>query len=358
MNLLYKEDWEETKARYRAWWNHEAIGRCAMSVVAPRKNPPPTPRPPEAKTVEEKWYDLDLIGAWAEYNLSRTFFGGEALPIWSGGYAGHTSIPAYLGCPTALDMHTGWWDPILTGEDIVFRSLHINKESRNYRFACDLLRRGVRESKGRALVSIGAFGGCGDTLAGLRGTERLLYDCVERPDQVRAAEDFLMDMWCEVYDGFHAIIREADEGSTCWFGLWSPGRFYASHNDFAYNIGPTMFRDLFLPAIEKQTRFLDHTIHHVDGVNNFIHIAALCELPRLQALQILPGAGKPSALHYPDTLKQVQSAGKNLWIVLPASEVEEALSRLSARGLFIATHCETEDEARQLLKSAEKWSRD
>jgi hypothetical protein len=72
---------------------------------------------------------------------------------------------------------------------------------------------------------------------------------------------------------------------------------------------------------------------------------------------MLPGDGKPSPLHYLDTLRLVQARGKNLHITIPPDEVELALSLLSARGLFIETACATEEQARHLLKSAEKWSR-
>ena len=72
----------------------------------------------------------------------------------------------------------------------------------------------------------------------------------------------------------------------------------------------------------------------------------------------IPGAGKPSPLHYIDTLRLVQSRGKNLHITIPPEEVEPALELLSARGLFISTHCDTEEQARYLLKKAEDWSHD
>jgi hypothetical protein len=123
-------------------------------------------------------------------------------------------------------------------------------------------------------------------------------------------------------------------------------------------ISPKMFRDIFLPVIERQTRFLDHNVYHVDGIGAFAHVPALCELPRIQAIQILPGAGKPSPLHYLDTLKYVQRAGKNLHITIPSREVEPALKELSARGLFIETWCDSEAEARTLLENAKKWSHD
>jgi hypothetical protein len=276
------------------------------------------------------------------------------------GYPGHTAIPAFLGCPTDLDFHTGWWHPIVTGERLAedVLKLRVDRDGEWWRFTLKALDRAVQESAGRCIPSIGAFGGCGDTLAALRGTDRLLYDVMDRPEDVVAAEVYLMDMWCDVYETFYHIVHAASEGSTCWFGFWSPGKTYAAQNDFSYMISPPMFRDLFLPVIERQTRFLDHTVYHVDGIEAFAHVPALCELPRLQAIQILPGAGKPSPLHYMDTLKYVQKAGKNLQIWIAPEEVESALATLSARGLFISTGCRNESAARALLANAERWSVD
>jgi len=355
--LEFKEDWEETKQRFQLWWNGEYFGRCALAVMAPRDDAPDVPPPPEAESPEQKWFDLDWISRSREYSLGRTFFGGEALPVWNAGYSGVSAIPAFLGCRTEVDMRTGWWYPILTEpERIDFRRLRIDENCDNYGFTMRMLRRAVEESKGRSIPSIGAFGGGGDTLAALRGSEQLLFDCVERPDEVREAEMYLMEMWIDFYSRCYEIIHEVAEGSTCWFRLWSPGKFYAAQNDFSYNIGPEMFRDIFLPAIRLQTEFLDHSVYHVDGINAFEHVDALCELPNLQALQILPGAGKPSPLHYADVLKKVQAAGKNLHITIPSEEVEQGLALLSARGLFIQTTTRTEAEARELLKNAEHWS--
>ena len=359
MGLLYKEDWEEAKQRLLGWWRHEYTGRCALAITAPRRQPPDMPPPPAAATPAQRWYDLDWISRQVDYRLSRTYYGGEAFPVWHAGYSGVSAIPALLGCPTDIDMDTGWWQPILTEPDsLEVRGLRLRPEQENYRFTMSMLERAVREASDKAIPSIGAFGGSGDTLAALRGTQPLLLDCVERPAAVAAAEEYLMDMWCDFYQRCHSIVRGVAEGSTCWFELWSPGKFYAAQNDFSYNIGPEMFRELFLPAIRRQTTFLDHSVYHVDGVNAFRHVDALCTLPVLQAIQILPGAGKPGPLHYIDTLRKVQAAGKNLHITLAPEEVEQALALLSARGLFIHTWAESEDRARQLLRQVERWSVD
>jgi len=358
MSLVYKPDWEDTKRRYLAWWAGEAMDRCAIWVTAPRDDvsaaaPPAMPRDPI-----QRWTDLEFISRLNDFQHSRTFYGGEAFPIWHPGYPGHVDQHTFLGCPLSLDFETGWSAPILNDADWDARALKIDRSGRWWKFGIEMLRRAVTESRGKSIPSIGAFGGCGDTLAALRGSERLLYDVLDCPERVRETEFRLMDLWMETYDTYYKIIREAAEGSTCWFPLWSPGRFYAAQCDFSYMISPKAFGDLFLPVVERQTRFLDHTVYHADGVAAFRHIPALCELPRLQGFEVLPGAGKLSPLRYMDSLKTVRATHKNLCISLQPSEVEQALGALSARGLFIYTSCQTAAEARALIENAKKWSRD
>ena len=285
MPLLYKEDWEETKERYEAWWGHENYRRCCMWITAPRDGVAPDEPPKAPESLVARWTDLDYISAVNEYNMSRTFYGGEAFPVWQSRYPGNKNIPVFLGCPVELREDTGWVSPILTGEEIEWQSLKLNEENHHYQHALALQQRTVAESKGKAIPAFScALGGCGDSLAWLRGTERLLLDLVYRPDQVHEAEMFLMDLWIEVYETFFAIFYEAAEGSTSWFPLWSPGKCYATHCDFAHNISPRDFTAIFLSAIDKQCRYLDHSVHHLDGEGNFTHVDALGEVRELNAI--------------------------------------------------------------------------
>ena len=32
--MRYKEDWEKAKARFEAFWNHEIVDRCCISVTS------------------------------------------------------------------------------------------------------------------------------------------------------------------------------------------------------------------------------------------------------------------------------------------------------------------------------------
>jgi 5-methyltetrahydrofolate--homocysteine methyltransferase len=357
--LLYKPDWEETKQHFITWWAGERFERCAMAVTAPKANrnlihPPQPPSDPFLR-----WTDLDYISALNHYEHLTTYYGGEAFPIWNGGSPGHTGLPAYLGCPVELDMETVWRKPLLEGDDWDVTTLHLDPENYWWKFALKLVDRSVEESAGKSVPDIvGAISVCGDVLAALRGTERLLLDVAYIPERVQQAEFYLLEIWVKVYDILYSLVHKAAEGSTSWFRLWSPGRFYPTSCDFSYMISPKMFRSLFLPVIERWSNNLDHSVYHVDGVEAFKHVPALAELPGIQAFQILPGAGKPSPLHYLDTLRLVQARGKNLHISIGPEEVEPALELLSSRGLFIDTRCASEEQARYLLKKAEKWSHD
>ncbi|MHB1001831.1 MAG: uroporphyrinogen decarboxylase/cobalamine-independent methonine synthase family protein [Armatimonadota bacterium] len=361
MNLLYKPDWDDTKERYKTWWAHEYFGRCALSVTAPKADPPAIDPPKIPDTVDGLWFDFEFRDAWNNYAMSLTFYGGEAFPVWHPGYPGWTCHSCFMGARVELDTSTGWIYPLIDQGELTdhdYNDLVVDRNNHWWLLTQEMLRIAASKSSGKCIPTIGAFGGCGDTLAALRGSDKLLIDLIDCPEYVRDFDQYLMKQWFEIYDTFYSIINQEAGGSTCWFELWSPGKFYAAQNDFAYMISPKMFREIFLPTIEMQTNFLDNSVYHVDGIGNFAHVDALCELPRLNAIQILPGEGKPSPLHYMDLLKKVQAAGKNLHINIPAHEVKDALDNLSARGLFIQTYCASEGEAKNLISQCEEWSVD
>ena len=360
MELKYKPDWETAKEHYITWWAHEYFGRCAINIYAPKegvkREPPPLP-----EKVEDRWLDFDYLTAVNDYRMASTYYGGEAFPMWSPGYAGQEGHPRFLGSEVKLMETTGWGYPVIEDGDLTshdYNDIKLDKDGEAWQYFVNVRKRAVRDSKGKGIPGNNALGGCGDTLAAIRTTNKLLFDVTECPDYVRAFDQYLMKQWIEVYEESYNLTREGAEGSTCFYDLWSPGRFYCTHNDFAYMISPEMFIDIFLPSIEMQIEYLDHTVYHVDGIGNFVHVDALLELEKIQAIQILPGAGKPSPLHYMDVLKKVQKAGRNLHIGIGPGEVKDALENLSARGLFIGTYAETEADAKDLLRYVEKNSVD
>jgi len=76
------------------------------------------------------------------------------------------------------------------------------------------------------------------------------------------------------------------------------------------------------------------------------------------AVQVLPGSGKPSPLHYMDVLRTVQRMGRGLHITISPEEIPGALSQLSSRRLFIHTWAPSETDARKIIDEAARGSVD
>jgi len=356
--LVYKPDWEETKQRYSAWWRGEKLDRCLLAVCAPRDEAPPDEYPDTPPTIEQRWMDLAYLDARNEYEWRHTFYGAEAVPQWCPGYPGHVSMPTFYGCPIELDWDTGWHGAILTGEKLDVSGLSINRTGRWWQFGLEVHRHARQAAAGKALPGLCAIMGGGDTLSSLRGAERLLMDLMDDPSGVREAEIKLMHDWFKVYRMYADLLRAGDDWFTTWFPVWTPGYYYTAQCDVSYGISPKSFRECFLPAIQLQTDLLDYSLYHVDGIGAFPFVDDLCKLERLGGLQILPGAGKPSPLHYLDVLRKVQRAGKRLHISIEPQEVPQALELLSSRGLCIGTWCGSEKEALTVIEQASRLSVD
>ena len=153
-----------------------------------------------------------------------------------------------------------------------------------------------------------------------------------------------------------ALARQWQDTYMFWIGVCSSKPATDLQCDFSAMISPAMFNELFLPGIEQQTQWIERTIYHLDGPEAIRHLDALLELPRLSAIQWVPGAGKPPALHWLPLLKRIQAAGKGVWVQALPAEVETLLAELQPEGLLLRVHCDTPDEADALMAQVERWT--
>jgi len=363
MSLLYKPDWEKTMENYKAWWAGEDFGRCAIRVTARKAGTEHMQPPKKPDKIEDRWLDHEYLHAKNEYEMQTTFYGGEAFPIWSAGHPGWAGCKAMIGVPVELRETTGWAKPIIAEGDL--RDYDYRKFVPD--FSSDLWKRieamhrfAVEESKGKCIPYVSAIGHTGDTLEALRSGYQLLLDLVDDPEYVHEFEMHLIEnVWQPIYNRLYDIVKDGSfGGSSTWMGIWGPGKTFNPSNDFTYMISTDMYREIYLDALKRHMEMLEYSIYHVDGIEAFRHVDMLIEeLPTLQGLQILPGDGKPSPLHFMDVLKKVQAGGKNLHISIPPHEVKDALENLSSKGLYISTWAHTEEEAKELIRYAEKNSR-
>ena len=360
--MQYKENWEQTKANYTAFWNGEYFGRAAIGVTAPKGSeclvsPPPLPDNPS-----DKWIDFDYLAKLNHFCFNNTHYGGEALPVWTPGYPGWAQMSAYMkdGAHVKLDEATAWLSPVFKDTDVsalTERDMDYNPNNKWLQTALDMQKFAVEQCKGKAIPALMNNYGIADELSDMVDPAVLLMALLDCPEHVRKLETHLLDKVIEVYDQLFALANAKEDGNSNWFWMWAPGRFGVLQNDMSYMISKELFEECFFDLTVRLTEYFDYSIYHVDGEGSFKHVDLLCTIPKLHTIQILPGAGKPSPLHYLDVLKKVQKAGKNLHLTLEAEEVPKALDLLSAKGLFIQTTASSKEEADDLVSFVSKNSR-
>lgn len=373
----YKEDWEEARQRWEAWWQGEVLDRVVLQVYAPREKPlpvkPPPPLPEGFPTQDLGWL---LAGAWAfwgpegewdveailgrwESHWAHTFYGGEAFPqIWLN--FGPGVLASYLVDHWRFATNTVWFalpEP-LDWETIV--GLSGKPPTPWWRGTLRWVEALEAKVPWDFLVGMPDLGGVLDVLASLRRTENLLVDLYDAPEEVERAALHLASLWHEIYNDLDARLSRFQSGRGAWMGLWSPRPWYPIQCDFSYMLSPAFFQRFVMPTLQFQCDRLEGAIYHWDGTGQIPHLDALLSIPTLRGIQWTPGAGKPGVdeeVWFP-LYRRIQAAGKNLVLLgVRPERLERLLEGLRPEGLLCSVRCRTEAEAKELLRQAQRWTK-
>ena len=351
--LEYKEDWPRSARRLEAWWDREVIDRAVIQVYAPRDGVTrrEIPAPP---TLEERWTNVGYAVEAASERLRTTYFGGDAFPMYFPNI-GPDVFAGYLGCDIVFGEDTSWSVPLIEDWRHPPR-LWLDPENKWWQLTLEMTRAAVDAGAGRFIVGLTDLHGGLDAVAALRDPQNLALDLIEHPDAVKKAVDDLIPVWFEVYEGLRQAINPRIPGTTTWLTVWSAGRCYPVSCDFICMISSEMFEEFVLKDLRAETDWLDRSIFHLDGPAAVRHLDALLQMPRIHAIQWVPGEKVP---HEPMTnwiplLQKIQAAGKGLHLSVRAEEVEPLLTALQPEGLILQTSTATEEEARRLVRLVEK----
>ncbi len=365
MELPYKPDWELAQQRIEAWWQGGVLDRAAIQVRAPRAGH-------EAEyarlTSENPYLSEDEIIPWftdparviprQERLAEITFWGGEAMPVIFPVSTRMVAIlAAFVGCPYTLHAHshTGWAHPII--DDWGNRPrLGFDPQNAWWQTARRLLEAGAQRAPSRFYVGLPDLNGPTEILSRLRDPQRLAIDLLEQPEAVVAALAEVNEAWLRYWEACCGVIHQWVGGYFTWMGIWSDRPSADLQSDFSCLISPRMFEQLLLPAIEQQTHWVERTIYHLDGPDAVRHLELLLDLPALEGIQWVPGAGAPPMSAWIRLLRRIQARQKRLVLACEPDEVEALLAQLEPEGLLLQTQCATQEQAESLLRDVARWS--
>ena len=350
--LLYREDMDDVRARLTTWWHGGDIGRPAMGITAPR----PEPVEDIPAMLEPKGWVTHYSTTNFEYrvNLSaraciKTCYLGEAVPAVSPDLAPNC-LALYLGCKGIEMPGTVWCQPFVEfPEEIRFV---FDPNNFYWRFSLQLTGEQLRIGKGKVLLQFPDLIEGLDTLAAMRGTERLLIDLLERPGWVHDCLRRITDRYFHHYDILYDLIRDEVGGSVFW--LWAPGRTAKFQCDFSTMISPAMFGEFMVPVLTEMCERVSYSIYHWDGPGAIPHHDHLLSIPKLKVLQWTPGAGVEPTSHkrwWPLYHKTVD-AGKKVFIGAGTIEELKAMKKEFGQYLkqfYLAMGVASPKEAEQVL---------
>jgi hypothetical protein len=289
--------------------------------------------------------------------LADTYFGGEAFPVMFPVAGRMVAITAaYLGCPLEfLNADTVWTHPILTdwSNRPVFRFYPDNKW---WRKSKQLLETAVEQADGY-YVGIPDLNGPTELLARIRNAQRLALDFFDNSQHFKPALAEINQAWYEYWQACVEIAHQAG-GYFFWMGIWSDIPATDLQSDFSIMISKEMFDEYFLPFIAEQTEMIERTIYHLDGPGAVRHLDSLLDLPHLDGIQWVPGAGAKPAVEWIPLLKRIQDAGKLVYMYCDITHVQKLIEELNSAGLMLVVEgCNSIDEAQELLDNVEKWSK-
>jgi len=366
--MIYKDDWEEVQERFKAWWKGEIIDRVCIAVTAPRGKPikdiKPLPTPPEiARLNPNQWYAWALNPEYcinqAEINFAKTYYGGEAVPYHIASF-GPNMTASYLGVEPQFANETTWFRTPIINDWKNLPDFKYDSNNKWWQITKHLAEALTEAGKGKFLVGMSDVLYGLDTLVSLRGVTQLLFDLVDHPEEVKHLISRITELEIRWYQEIYQITQKGQAGSTCWLGLWSPGKWYPVQCDFANMLSPKMFEEFAIPFITECCQYLDNSIYHLDGKGQIAHLDLLLGLKELDGIQwsvpvVTSDPPHDDPVWYP-YFKRIQKRGKLLYILAKPEKVESLISELSPKGLFISTFCRSEEEVKELLSKAKLWT--
>lgn len=249
-----------------------------------------------------------------DYELEQMEFLGDAFPmvnLWAFGPASLAGM-----CGAHLENRTGnvWFQ---AEEEEEIENIHIQYHPESWLAErVKALYRAAGERWGKqVLLSMPDFGGIQDVVSIFRRSDWLMIDMYENPQEVIRLQSEALKAFYDAYQDMENILKPYNMGFGNWGGLYSEKPFYILQDDFAYMISPDMFREFALADIQKQAKWLGRSIYHLDGIGNLNHLDVLLQIPEIQAIQWVYGAGQPSAVHWMDVYGRIASAGKQMEVI-------------------------------------------
>jgi len=345
MDLAYKPDFDEAKKYWRAYWAGEIIDRPCVCIKAPCGE-----NRPQGTLSLNGFTDADAALKRCHEWASSMLWLGEAVPFFQPNF-GPDQFAAWLGaelkyCPSSGD--TSWSEPMVKDWDTDAGDID-HPHGAWWERALDFYRRAAEYSEGKFLLGVPDIHSNMDAVSALRGPQRLCMDLLDAPEKIDGAMKAVRRAFAPVFETVEEAGRMTERGYVGWLPFYSDTSYAVLQCDFACMVSPEHFRRWILPALEEESAYLEHAVYHYDGPDALVHLKDVLSIPGIDAIQWVPGSGNPPVIEWMDLLREIQKAGKGLYLAGSPDEVKVFHRALRPEKVLYDTWASSAQEAEDLL---------
>jgi len=354
MPIDHIADWERRLARQDAFWQCGVLDRPVVVMSAPKPGPAHLwPKPKSYDSHRERWMDTERVVASAVATVRNSAYFGDALPVaWPN--LGPELFSAFFGMEMEYSPDSSWGIPNLTDWSQADQ-LALDKGNFYWKKLIEMTEALLAAGQGAYYVGITDMHPGGDALAAFRDPMQLNLDLLDALDDVKRLLARVNQAYFEAFDFYYDKLATAGQAITSWPGIVSTKKWYVPSNDFSCMVSAEMFDDVFLPGIIEECRHMEASIYHLDGPGALRHLDSLLEIPELNAIQWIYGAGNGRASDWFHVYQRCQHAGKGIQLWAGMDELDDIVAHLRPEGVWLGVNVSGADEAGAVLKKVSAW---
>jgi 5-methyltetrahydrofolate--homocysteine methyltransferase len=349
MELEFKQDFAAAAAQWDSFWKGENT-RPAVWAVIPKSGAAPVEKPGYAVGADGEFEPVvDQLLAWAEAHE----FLADAIPFFYLEFASN-HFAALLGADLEFSQTEpgGWAVPFV--EDLGSAEIGFDREGRWWRRTVEFAEALRARCDGKLLIASNTLVSNLDALAGICGSEKLLLAMIEDPDAVHRALEQIDRAHGEMLEALSELLDYPRFGSINRHGMYSAGRVNVPQCDFSCMISPEMFREFALPYLAREMQRLDAVEYHLDGPGAIQHLEALCEIPELDLVQWVPGAGEGEGRDWTELYDRIDALGKGQLRGADVARAESVWRKYRSRKIYFRLRAESRAQVEDCLGRLEE----
>ena len=306
------EKLERNRRKHLDWWAKKGIQPILGFAV---KNKPPSGDCPAAPLLSqavagELQYTPEQLADRIYWELCQYSYYGDLLPFLNLASYGPGSLAAMLGANLKVHDERVWFD---VDEVKPIEELTLKYDPENFwvKRIKALYKACNERFEGKVMLGLPDLGGVLDVIATFRTSENLLTDLYDSPDEVLRLVSEGQNAWYDAYFDLAKAAHSEENGYTNWSLVYSDMPAYITQCDFCYMISPRHFDRFVFDTLKTDCDRLTNVIYHLDGDGQIPFADRILSIKKLDAVQWVPGDGKPPQCAYGDLMKKIADAGKS-----------------------------------------------